>query len=122
MPDPRKALHKYLLNEQTHEKVRSCEAEGTPARQGTPQLAKEGRLALSVPTQAALAAGRRILSRGAALSSSAVLSWKSPLTTSHLAVFQRLIDSVLSGLIYCTQEFADDVIINSLSYGVHLWR
>lgn len=59
MLDPKEALHKYLLSEQTHEKVRSCGAEGTPERQGAPQLAKEGRLALSVPTQEALAARRK---------------------------------------------------------------
>ena len=92
-------------------------------REGTPQLAKEGRLALSVPTQAALAERRKESSSpvGAAPSSSAVLSWKAPLTTSHLAIFQRLMNSVLSGLIYCTRGvYLDDVIINSLSCELHL--
>lgn len=58
MPDPKEALHKYLLNEQTHGEVRSCGAGGAPAEMGTPQPAKEGRSALPVPTQAALAARR----------------------------------------------------------------
>lgn len=31
MPDPKHALNKYVLNEQMHEKVRSCRAVGTPA-------------------------------------------------------------------------------------------
>ena len=40
MPDPKEALHKYLLNEQTHEKVRSCGAEGTPAETGNTTAGK----------------------------------------------------------------------------------
>lgn len=54
--------------------------------------------------------------RGGSWGASAVLSGKARFTTSHLAAFQRLMNSFLSGLIY---DF-DDVIINSPSCELHL--
>lgn len=65
--------------------------------------------------------GRNPPQWGAVWSSSAVLSWKAHFTTSHLAIFQRLMNSVLSGLIYCAWGvYFDDVIINSLSCELYL--
>lgn len=48
-------------------------------------------------------------------------AWKSLVTTSHLAVFQRLMNSILSALIYHSASvYFDDVIINSLSCGLRI--
>lgn len=47
--------------------------------------------------------------------------WKPLLITSHLAAFQRLMNSILSVSIYhVALVYFDDVIINSLSCELHL--
>lgn len=101
-------------------KMRRCRAVRVPAETGNTMVGKGKSLALSVPTQAALAAKGKE-SSPADWTSSAVASWKPHFSASHLAIFQRLMNSILSALIYCTWGvYFDDVIINSLSCELHL--
>lgn len=100
---------------------RSCRAVGAPAETGNTTAGEAKLFGSPHPTQAALAAmGRNPLQWG----SSALFSrsgWKPPFTTSHLARFQRLMNSILSSLIHCTWGvYSADVIINPPSCGSHL--
>lgn len=99
-------------------KVRNCGATGTPAETGNTMVGKARAFGSFPPHPGGLGSEEEgILPSGGQFGVlQPALHWKAHFPASHLAIFQRLMNSILSDLIYCTWGvYFDDVIINSLS-------
>lgn len=100
---------------------KSCGAVGEPAETGNTMVGKRKLVGSLHPHPSSLGSGGKESSPVGQLGLLQLLSWKPPFTTSHLAVFQRLMNSILSSLIHCTWGvYSADVIINSPSCESHL--
>lgn len=104
------------------EKVGSCRAVGTPAETENTTFGKGRAFGPLSPHPGGLGSEEEgILPGGGRLGVLQLFAVGRLFTTSHLAIFQRLMNSILSGLIYCAWGvYFDDVIINSLSCELHL--